>query len=1245
MPKNTDIDTGNSSKSIYPSDMSFEEWFTANTEILASVSDAVKSLDASLIDKQSLDRTFASYGDISKILLKGLKLLADVHPVIQVTVSTFEIVLAFESARRENDRKVGILRLQTQDLLIAIFQLHSLAPEETALGGRKVDLMGALMKKIAQDIKIASSFCDFYMNKKFLSRMINSLHYEFLFTEHITGLVKDRKDLELALQVHMARVMNSANAMLENQGATMKLLDGELKKISAKMENLFRQVDTTRERDIQTLFKDEGGAKKCVGNELLLKMLIQKSGEDVERALGHQAEPNKSLSEAMKKIQKELLKELAEDVKEAFKKNVDHFNKKLDLQEQQLKDIKKGNDKIIATLEAGPHQYIIDDDFKELWRSMAWKRNVKARYLVLALYDHLVEKLGGVGTSGGASDENDLWALSYFNGPHVQPLLEAIDDDATGFITTREINTFIESVPEHWTILQWIAYWAEGWHLSVDRYKERICVLLSTMYNIYPRVLPGNRNAVITYLQHETIYQVDKLLLSTHNVSPNPFGSIKLWNLTEEFTESEEKRIQKNLEAISFDIDAISTVSLITGPGRIERYIYPLLYLILKRHLAIVRLSTIKILHPYEIPAMTSSLWTLFFVVHQRVGNLSSIFKQSNVDVVEKLENFAFGMFKLYHDYPYKQPSKSAIAKYANEWPPIDDDAVSTANCIPLYKPPEEAAYCIPSLSSVDVSDDLIQGQWAGHLYYNHESLLGLIQLAIESKKENGTFTGRAATWKVTMDVLCEVEEDKTVHIRVVCDDGCFILIGQLEAETGTITGGWFGDPGNEQYHDQEGGSEKDDGKSVHRPDQAMEEQEDQDQAPQHLSRVATEGDNRAALSEDTGAAQGSHSSCAGIESRSEVSEDDLPAPDGHAPTNPGLDPRTIHTFLLRRTPASLWQFLPGDPRYYPVTNEDAGQRARARWRFAFGAVLEQVKSTLLTRNYVEERFTQVRRFVGLARRECYMVESYCPQLPPLSEEEAKELSCLRCSISPMHTRSYYALLSDEIERQKYNDYTCDSCMRRIVGSRLACLTCMNDSFTDTTDLCTSCIRNSCDLRGFVHDPSHVLLKFDTLVLDANMHWIIPKARSMLPRIQKEFRSSSLEYRPKLEERTSPASGWYSSQSKEMLTINESTPLPKCGSCKEMISMPCWVYVTYWPTGDMYVCDKCGSRNKTLGNGYLMSWPLLRIDDAPAAAVALEARLAALEKKFDEHLSVVTKLLEKLSNSPPDAGANPGAGF
>ncbi len=46
---------------------------------------------------------------------------------------------------------------------------------------------------------------------------------------------------------------------------------------------------------------------------------------------------------------------------------------------------------------------------------------------------------------------NDRWALAYFNVAHVQPILEAMDDDATGFITTKEINNFTKSIPPGWT--------------------------------------------------------------------------------------------------------------------------------------------------------------------------------------------------------------------------------------------------------------------------------------------------------------------------------------------------------------------------------------------------------------------------------------------------------------------------------------------------------------------------------------------------------------------------------------------------------------------------------------------------------------------------------------------------------------------------------------------------------------------------------------------------------------------------
>lgn len=58
--------------------------------------------------------------------------------------------------------------------------------------------------------------------------------------------------------------------------------------------------------------------------------------------------------------------------------------------------------------------------------------------------------------------ENDKWALAYINAAYVQPILEAVDDDGTGFVSVKEVNTFVASRPEGWSLPTWIAYWAVG---------------------------------------------------------------------------------------------------------------------------------------------------------------------------------------------------------------------------------------------------------------------------------------------------------------------------------------------------------------------------------------------------------------------------------------------------------------------------------------------------------------------------------------------------------------------------------------------------------------------------------------------------------------------------------------------------------------------------------------------------------------------------------------------------------------
>lgn len=87
-----------------------------------------------------------------------------------------------------------------------------------------------------------------------------------------------------------------------------------------------------------------------------------------------------------------------------------------------------------------------------------WRGNVKARHFVLALRDQYMEKLSsetkGVLDMSTSSIDNctnpDGWAIKYIDIMWVQPILEAFDDDASGFITVAEVNRFTSSRPVDW---------------------------------------------------------------------------------------------------------------------------------------------------------------------------------------------------------------------------------------------------------------------------------------------------------------------------------------------------------------------------------------------------------------------------------------------------------------------------------------------------------------------------------------------------------------------------------------------------------------------------------------------------------------------------------------------------------------------------------------------------------------------------------------------------------------------------
>lgn len=97
-------------------------------------------------------------------------------------------------------------------------------------------------------------------------------------------------------------------------------------------------------------------------------------------------------------------------------------------------------------------------------------------------------------------------------------------------------------------------------------YVREIRVIIAKMFALLPRILPANLPAVHDYI--ESVYRPIMTLIVSVNVVPIDGA---LHTRFKSYMEAEEMRLKRNLEAVKFDIDALDTLSLVTGPGSIEK--------------------------------------------------------------------------------------------------------------------------------------------------------------------------------------------------------------------------------------------------------------------------------------------------------------------------------------------------------------------------------------------------------------------------------------------------------------------------------------------------------------------------------------------------------------------------------------------------------------------------------------------------------------------------------------------------
>ncbi|KAI0644514.1 hypothetical protein C8Q79DRAFT_777234 [Trametes meyenii] len=597
-------------------------------------------------------------------VLKALDEVANIHPFIKIAVGAFRVVVELDVKRRDNEKKITVLFVEMKDMMEVLIQLREVKDEDApGLDGTTIKArMQGLIERTADDIKACANACDTYSKKKLLVKVLKSSSWDDKFQSFLTLFADRRKAFTFALDMHVGRAVDDAN----------RKLDAVDMKLSVVLE-YFSTLVPPDQVQLREIVRNRGGVEAVARDDNTLALLVKIAASS--RTAGSSS-TNTGLQADMgdyadwKASLRSLKEELADSADVAMQRNLETFEGKFLMQQRRLMEEMKGtihheSDRVIDSVLGGPHDRIKDRDIHEIWKEMRWRGHVKARHFVLALRDFYLQQADDQYTPQTIvrAHPDDKWAIEYLDVSYISALIEAFDDDASGFITINEVNRFTSSRPQGWSLLHWIAYWAKGWHMSSLRYTHKIQAIFAEMFAMLPYMRSENHKEAYRYLERvwSKITNASYGLIQAH--SEDDDDDDKLWARFESYVEAEEKRLDEGLQTVRYYIDALDTVSLITGPGRIEKFILPLLYLKVRRDLDVFRLAHRRVvLDHYELRDSTSSLALILWHMVLRMLGLAALFKQRGLDPAEQFKTFASGMHYLAYSPGKLWDFKNALA-------------------------------------------------------------------------------------------------------------------------------------------------------------------------------------------------------------------------------------------------------------------------------------------------------------------------------------------------------------------------------------------------------------------------------------------------------------------------------------------------------------------------------------------------------------------------------------------------------
>ncbi|KAG8856424.1 hypothetical protein FRB96_006390 [Tulasnella sp. 330] len=648
-------------------------------------------------------------GDISVPLqqaLNALDALQSIHPFISLAIVAFKAVVGLEIKRRANDKRIGAVYAAILDMLSVLFELGDIKDDDRPdpNGGTMKGRLTENLTSAREEIKTAANSIDKYSKTKFIVKVIKSNQWEDQLVGHIQTFGKRKKSLKFALHIQTVVVVNKIQAQITD--VTIML--------SQVLKN-----QTTKEKELQEAIDKNGGVNAVIQrDDVLLELTTKYEDKDAVDKTNSVVKGK----DAQKTIDAGLRMELSTSVKELLKANENLFLKKFDAQTTQISQaMERSADRVIQTLSKGPYQRVEDPDIRALWKEERWRSNVKARLFILSLHDYFTTQRGPAETDNEQGfredsskltfigrDHPEAWTLEYMGGAHLTSIQDAIDDDASGFVSINEVNEFTRQKPNDMSLPIWITYWAAGWGVDSKVYEKKIRGLVKQMRTLRYGVLDDDKDSVSTVCTISKAYGIANIpdIRTFHAVNApqyllNQFEYIEklstyddeddednpdLLQMAEAHRSKNEERITKNLEDIKYEIDGPAAVLAVCGPGRIDRHLLPLLYILLKRHAQIIKLCKEYILDPRELELASASLDVVTTEVYNRVSNLKAVFTQQRLDLDRTFEFYCNGIYDKLYRYWYRDNDSDSDSEA--EEVSDSDDAVPSDALLQLVDPP-----------------------------------------------------------------------------------------------------------------------------------------------------------------------------------------------------------------------------------------------------------------------------------------------------------------------------------------------------------------------------------------------------------------------------------------------------------------------------------------------------------------------------------------------------------------------------